>query len=92
MMKSSLILAAAAASLVMATSALAGERPLNVPRADWLSPAQVTEKLTAQGYTVREIEADDGSYEVEMTDKNGVRVEMHVHPATGEPLPGHDDD
>lgn len=64
---------------------------LNVPREQWLSPSQVAEKLTQQGYKVTEIEADDGAYEVEMVDKNGVRIETHVHPATAELLPGYDD-
>jgi hypothetical protein len=64
---------------------------LNVPRGEWLSPAQIAEKLGAQGYKVIEIEADDGAYEVEMTDKNGMRVESHVHPKTGEVLVGYDD-
>ena len=53
----------------------------------WLSPTQITEKLDQKGYKVTEIEVDDGSYEVEMTDKNGVRVDAHVHPETGELAP-----
>ncbi len=65
---------------------------LNVPQAEWMSPAQVTDKLAAAGYRVTEIEADDGAYEVEMVDKNGTRIEGHVHPATGELLVGFDSD
>jgi hypothetical protein len=64
---------------------------LNVPKEQWLPPTQIAEKLAAQGYKVTEIEADDGAYEVEMVDKNGVRVEGHVHPATAELLVGYDD-
>lgn len=64
---------------------------LNVPRDQWLSPSEVVDKLSAKGYKVREIEADDGAYEVEMVDKNGTRIEIHVHPATAELLPGYDD-
>lgn len=64
---------------------------LNVPADQWLSPSAVAEKLSQQGYKVLEIEADDGAYEVEMLDKNGVKVDTHVHPATAELLPGHDD-
>jgi len=64
---------------------------LNVPRDQWLSPAQISEKLTAQGYKVTEIETDDGAYEVDLIDKNGTRIETHVHPATGELLIGYDD-
>jgi uncharacterized membrane protein YkoI len=40
---------------------------------------------------VREIETDDGAYEVDVVDKDGVRMELHVHPATGELLRGYDD-
>lgn len=64
---------------------------LNVPQDQWLSPTEIAEKLSAQGYKVYEIEADDGAYEVEMVDKNGTRIEIHVHPATAELLPGYDD-
>jgi len=68
-----------------------GSRHLNVPRAQWLSPLEITGKLVDKGYKVREIETDDGAYEVDMVDKNGVRMEVHVHPATGEILVGYDD-
>lgn len=89
-MKTKIVLAAAALALG-ATAALAdnGQR-LNVPRDQWLSPTQITAKLTDQGYRVTEIESDDGAYEVEMV-KDGVRIETHVHPATGELLHGYDD-
>jgi hypothetical protein len=84
-----------ALSLVAAMPAVADPAPgarLNVPRAEWMSPAQITDKLVAAGYRVTEIEADDGAYEVELVDKNGTRVEGHVHPATGELLLGYDAD
>jgi hypothetical protein len=64
---------------------------LNVPADQWLPASQVAEKLASQGYKVLEIEADDGAYEVEMLDKNGVKIDTHVHPATAELLPGYDD-
>jgi hypothetical protein len=80
-------------SMLVATPALAdwdGAQRLNVPQDQWLAPAEIADKLSAQGYKVDEIEADDGAYEVEMT-KNGTRMEAHVHPATGEILVGYDD-
>lgn len=64
---------------------------LNVPRDQWQTPQQISDKLGQKGYKVLEIESDDGAYEVEMVDKNGMRVEAHVHPATGELLVGYDD-
>ena len=95
-MRNYLILTAVGLSLFAAAPALAlddwsSSNRLNVPRDQWLSPTQIGEKLTAQGYKVHEIEADDGAYEVELVDKNGTRIDTHVHPATGELLPGYDD-
>jgi hypothetical protein len=89
-MRSHLILPALVLAAAVATPALARDR-LNVPRDQWLSPAQITEKLSSQGYKVTEIETDDGAYEVDLVDKNGTRIEAHVHPATGEMLVGYDD-
>lgn len=63
----------------------------NVPRDQWLSVAQIAEKFAAQGYDVRKVEADDGLYEVYAIDKNGMRLEVYVHPATGEIVRGYDD-
>lgn len=82
----SLLAAAPALALDDSTS---GKR-LNVPRDQWLSPTEIVDRLSAQGYTVKEIEADDGAYEVEMT-KNGTKMEVYVHPATAEILVGYDD-
>jgi hypothetical protein len=95
-MRKYLIAPAIALTFAAAQPAFAGDdlwekNRLNVPRGEWLSPTQIAEKLGTQGYKVIEIEADDGAYEVEMTDKNGMRVESHVHPKTGEILVGDDD-
>ena len=95
-MRNYLILSAVGLSMLAAVPALAEEdwasgNRLNVPKGEWLSPVQISEKLTAQGFKVHEIEADDGAYEVEMIDKNGTRIETYVHPATAELLPGYDD-
>jgi hypothetical protein len=81
-----------AVAMLAGTAALAdNHNRLNVPRDQWLSPAQISEKLVGQGYKVTEIESDDGAYEVDLVDKNGTRIEAHVHPATGELLVGYDD-
>jgi len=83
------VLAVAIAAAASAP-AFAGQR-ISVPRDQWLSHAQVIDKLSGAGYRVTEIEVDDGVYEVDLVDKNGVRIEAHVHPATGEILVGYDD-
>ena len=95
-MRTYLILPAIALSLAAVAPAYALDdvfetNRLNVPRERWLPPQQISEKLGEKGYTVREIEADDGAYEVEMVDKNGMRIEAHVHPETAEVLVGYDD-
>ena len=97
-MRTKLLLSAIllSAAIGMPAAVLAGDdafesNRLNVPKDKWLSPTEITEKLDQKGYRVTEIEVDDGAYEVEMTDKNGVRIEAHVHPATGELLLGYDD-
>ena len=45
---------------------------------------QVTQKLTAKGYTnFSKVEADDGHWELE-ADLKGVRYDLHVDPKSGE--------
>jgi hypothetical protein len=96
-MRKTSLLAAIALSLTVAapTGALAIDdffkTRLNVPADQWMSPSQIAEKLSEKGYRVIEIESDDGVYEVEMVDKNGTRIEAHVHPATAELIYGYDD-
>jgi len=54
--------------------------------------AEVATRLEEQGYQLREIELERGVYEVEMTDANGMRVEVYLDAVTGEVLPYRDDD
>jgi hypothetical protein len=65
---------------------------VDVPRDQWLSIAQITEKLTAQGYNVRRIKVERDGYEVRAIDKDGKQLEAYVHPVTGERLKGETDD
>lgn len=53
---------------------------------EWMAISQLASKLEASGYTVKEIERDDGRYEVEMFDQNGVKFEAKIHRSTGEIL------
>ena len=62
-----------------------------VPAEQWLSVSAVAQKLEAMGYTVREIDRERNVYEVEVTDANGLRLEAHVDPRTGD-IVGQDDD
>ena len=49
-----------------------------------MSIQEITAKASSLGYEVRAVERDDGCYEVEATDVNGLNVEFHMHPVTGE--------
>ena len=62
------------------------------PRAEWMKVSDLVRKFEAQGYTIHELDTDDGIYEIEMTDANGLRVEAYLHPVTGEPLQRQRDD
>lgn len=64
---------------------------LNVPADRWLSPGQIAEKPSEKGYKIVEIVSDDGAYEVEMIDKNGIHIGAHVPPEPTEMLYGYDD-
>ena len=67
-----------------AAPALADRHCGNVPEADWISVAEVSTIATDAGYTVREVERDDGCYELKVVDANGQRFELDIHPGTGE--------
>lgn len=61
----------------------------NAPRhADWMSIGEIVAKVEGQGYRIREIEIDDGLYEIKAIDTNGMRVEVDLDPVTGEPVRG----
>jgi hypothetical protein len=55
-----------------------------------LSLADIEKKATAEGIETREIELDDGCWEVKGM-RDGLRVEAVYHPATGELLAHRDD-
>jgi len=64
---------------------------IDVPRDQWLTMEQITEKLAFQGYDVRRVKVEGGVYEVYAI-KDGQRVEALVHPATGALLKNELDD
>ena len=53
-----------------------------VPRAEWKSISEVHSAVEAKGYQVREIERDDGCYEVYVRDQSGKRYELYLNPRT----------
>lgn len=54
-----------------------------VPRDQWRSAVEIGKVAEDLGYTVREIEVDDGCYEVEAS-KDGRRYDLYFHPGTAE--------
>lgn len=72
-----------AASAGMA-SADDDHRCTNEPFERWISVEQAAARATALGYQVRSIEADDGCYDIEGRDAEGKRMDIRMHPITGE--------
>ncbi len=64
----------------------------SVPAAEWMPASEVARNLEGMGYTVRELEREDGRYEVEVTNPDGLRMEAYVDPRSGEILDVEDDD
>lgn len=54
-------------------------------RSAWLSKVELTEKLEADGWSVRRMKEDGGCWEVYGTNADGQRVEGYFHPVTGAP-------
>jgi hypothetical protein len=52
----------------------------------WLTEAELTEKLTSQGWKVNRMKPDGGCWEVYGTTPDGLRVEGYFHPASGKQL------
>ena len=60
----------------------ADERRCSSEGATWQSEAVLKEKLTDEGWDVRQIKSEDGCYEVYAITDKGERVEAHFDPAT----------
>lgn len=96
-----LVLAAAVAATTLTAFA-----PLSIAHADdrddrrcgnvqldkWMSEAQMRDRATGLGIEVRDIDIDDGCYEVSGRNKDGRRVEVKFNPETGEQVSIDSDD
>ena len=58
----------------------------HVEKEDWLTEKQLTERLSAEGWTANRMKQDGGCWEVYGIMPDGKRVEAYFHPATGELL------
>lgn len=59
-------------------------RCTNEPFERWITVEQAAARATALGYQVRSIEADDGCYDIEARDADGRKMDILLHPITGE--------
>ena len=77
--------ALAVAGALLAPSFAGEHRADPVAERQWLSIAQIHDKLQAAGYrNVEKIERERGGYEVRATDPKGERIKLYVNPRTGE--------
>jgi hypothetical protein len=86
------IVAVAVASVAGFAMASDDSPGVDVPKEQWMSIAQIAERLASEGYEVREIEVEDGAYEVSAIDGDGKRFKAYLHPATGEVIKDKSDD
>jgi hypothetical protein len=79
-----LLVCTAVAMIAAGPAAMAGddESCTKVPKEQWLSVEQIKIKLGEQGYTVKDIEIEDGCAEADVKDKDGKTFEIKADPAT----------
>lgn len=58
----------------------------------WLSVEQIKQKLTDQGYQVRDVEVGKKGYDVYAIDQHGKRMEVKIDPKTGDIIGDANDD
>jgi hypothetical protein len=49
-----------------------------------MSVSEITSKVKGMGYDVRDVELEDGCYEIKAVDQKGARFELELNPVTGE--------
>ena len=54
----------------------------HVPRTEWRSMEDAAAAVKAKGYEVREIEIDDGCFEVKVLGKSGERMKLYLDPGS----------
>ena len=69
-------------TLLPVGAALADDDACSVPRAQWLPREAVMQLAEENGWSVRELEIDDGCYEIEGRDRDGREIEVKLDPAT----------
>lgn len=81
---------AAVAVAIVGLSATTGafardDRPCgNVPVQNWMTEAQLRERIAPLGLQIEEIDVEKGCYEVEARNADGRKLDILFHPETGE--------
>jgi hypothetical protein len=57
-----------------------------------MAESAVHDALTEQGYDVKRIKTEDGCYEAYVRDSEGHRLELYIHPVSGEEVRRKEDD
>lgn len=70
------------AVLLPASAALADDDDCKAPRDMWQPPEAAMQLAGQNGWAVRELEIDDGCYEIEGRDREGREIEAKLDPAT----------
>lgn len=78
------LIIAVAATAATTSAAQAADKCAYVPRERWIPIDQAIRKAESLGYDVRQVEPDDGCWEVEGFDKNGAKIKLYLDPASGE--------
>ncbi|WP_395651718.1 PepSY domain-containing protein [Brevundimonas sp.] len=75
-----------------ATSASAGPVCTTAPRAQWLTEAQMRERIARLGYTnIRVFQVSGSCYEIYARAANGRRAEVYFNPVTGAVVQNNED-
>lgn len=73
----------AATTAALPAMARDNDRCPRVARENWMPIDQVVSRVQQMGYTAEEIGRDDGCWEIEARDRNGVKVEFKLDPVSG---------
>jgi hypothetical protein len=69
----------------LSSSALADKvRCTMIPADQWLSIEKAIGKAESLGYSVRQAKRSKGCWKVEGYDRNGAKIEVHLHPGSGD--------
>lgn len=76
------LLAVSAIALAAGPAQARDDHCRHVPRAEWRSMEDAAAAVKAKGYEVREIEIDDGCFEVKALGKSGERMKLYLDPGS----------